>query len=437
MTPAGRQREPKQVAHGAYDAKVIIKSLLGAAAHPLETAGHHAGVAADFLASAKLPRMLAQVEQASGLPVGRVSRTAASLASVPLQMLAQWRPQPGFPAANASYDILSTIADQLDRKTLMSFARANKNFAQIGAAAVRDLTFRGPDDLRAGLETLGKQGMARFAERGLHSLSLMNEQYRRDDIAAIPAWMRQSVRTLHLEAPLADDAWPCLSEFTNLREVTIAQTDGLEVADLARLPGNLHKINLSMPMTPQALEELERFQDLKEIGVTVATGARLGEVFDQLAGAAAGGANAKSPLGGVSVTSLKVRHSSSDEDNLTPGNLKPDNLNRLMKLPLESLDMPLKGAELNTVLTHPTLRELRCAASGLDTAEAKHIAANQRLEKVELPYNDKIGDAGIQALLSNKRIRSLNIGRCGGSDRLILRLHKTRPAHLNELQLST
>ncbi len=415
----------------ALDRTRFFRNILGAAAHPIGTAtqligttAHLAGMAADQLGTSALPRMLAGVEQTVGLPVDKASRAAFSAVRMPLQILAQWRPQAGFPE-DAPHDIMSHIADHLDRKTLTNFAQAHSGFAHIAGGAVRDLSFRGPSDLREGLQKLGEDGMARFAERGLHSLSLTHSQFSRADIESIPAWMRDSVRTLHLDAPLANDAWPCLAAFGNLREVRVAQLEGMDASDLARLPATLHKLHLRMPLAPETAQQLERFHDLKEVSVTVASDARLDEVLAQFDAAPDTAADIKRPLEGIALTGLKV----------SQGGATAKALQQMMKLPLESLDMPLKGASLDTVLAHPTLRELRCAASELDATDAKKIAASKSLTKVELPYNEKIGDQGIRALVANQRIQNLDIGRCGGSDRLILDLHKRRPTHLNRLKL--
>lgn len=407
-----------------------VAGMINAATHPLETAGYQARVATKLLDQARLPTILSGLEHASGLPISTVTLAAARAARQPLQLLTRWEPKPGFPST-ASFDILTHIADQLDPKTLHNFAQASRQFRQIAGGATQALTLRGP----AHLHRLNPAALARLGQRGLDSLTLTQGQFSRHDLESLPASMRNSIRTLHLESALADDAWPVLATFPNLRAVHIAGSDGLDAGDLMRLPAQLQQLDLRMPLTAHGLAALKRFPDLKQITVTVSSGAQLAGVLAELdSDAAVAEEGARHPLAGVGITALRVEHDSGGA-NLTPGVLPAALKAKLMAHPLVALDMPLRGADLDLLAGLPSLRALRSAGAGMNTADALTIAASEHLEKVELPWNSDIGDRGIQALLDNRRIRALNIGACGGSDALLIRLNKARPAHLDQLTL--
>lgn len=421
--------------------------------------------AARLVKETGLSKALVRTAELSGLPDSPIARAATSALRLPLDKLKLLRP----PQAEVSADvpdlpreILDNIADHLDRKTLSDFALGSSQFAQVAGGAVRDLTFNSPDKLRKDMASLADEPQSRFSQRGLHSLTLTHGRYDSKDLDAIPEWARASIQSLVLERPLAEDGWPLLENFPKLREVKVLQSEGYGEADLARLPKSLARLHLRMPATEEVLDQLKQFPGLKEIEVTMAHGSRLDDVLEQfgLSGSSAEDTEAKdtqhdgvSSLRNIKMTALTFHHGQSFAESdiaKLPASLRELTLpwqcqlsttafKQLGGIRLQSLDASqspnLSGASLQAVLQHPTLRRFRSAASNLTASDAKEIAASPRLQEVELPYNDRIGDDGIKSLLANTRINVLNIARCGGSDRLLMDLARKAPPHLEDLTL--
>jgi len=278
------------------------------------------------------------------------------------------------------------------------------------------------------------------------------------DIVRLPT----SLRTLTLPHSLTEAGWRFLDKLPNLREVRMLQSNGYNAAEVVRLPKSLVTLQLLMPTTRQALEHLEQFPALETVEVTMLPESSLGEVLEQLGLSTPSDGSAEEndandhgggALSNVTMTALTFDHDQLFEDadiaklpvslrELTLPwccNLSATAFELLHGVALRSLDVSqspnLSGAVLEVILQHPTLRRFRSAASNLTASDAKAIAASPRLTAVELPYNSMIGDVGIKALLANTRIDVLNIGRCGGSDRLVLDLNRQAPLHLRQLTL--
>ncbi len=413
-------------------------------------------------AGSGVAKALMRTAELAGLPDTRLGRattsalrfTTAKLESLNPKALANASSTRGSPI---SRDPLEAIADELDRKTLTSFARVSKLFAEIAGGAVRDLTFRTPEGLREGMAWLNDESRARFRDRGIRSLTLTHGQFDANDLGTIPDWIRASLQTLVLERPLTEAGWPALNNFPRLREVRMEESGGYNAADLARLPKSLTRLHLRMPATPEALGELGHFGSLRRVDVTLAPGANLEDVLAQFhatkPSVEIAGEAIKAPLHGVEIESVTYpKDQSFDESDLAklPTSLKAlslpravrlsaDGLRHLEGIRLRSLEINqapnLSGKTLKALLRHPTLRHIRSAASNLNANDAKEIAASPRLNEVELPYNDRIGDEGVHALIANTRIQVLDIGRCGASDRLVLSLDKAPPPHIKSLNL--
>ena len=440
------------------------------ATQALNTTGDQLHRAVEHVGEVGLSRVLVRAAQFSGLPGSRVSRAAASQWRVPVDKLPLLGSKPSATAkgwkpnatAKLSRELMDIIAGLLDGKTLTDFAQCDRRFAEIAGDLVRGLTFERPDEMRYGMAYLADKGRSRFSELHLQKLTLTHAQYDLGDLETIPAVARESIQFLVLDRSLTEAGWRFLDKLPNLREVRMLQSNGYDAAEVVRLPKSLVTLQLLMPTTRQALEHLEQFPALETVEVTMLPESSLGEVLEPFGLSTPSDESAEEndandhgggALSNVTMTALTFDHDQLFEDadiaklpvslrELTLPwccNLSATAFELLHGVALRSLDVSqspnLSGAVLEVILQHPTLRRFRSAASNLTASDAKAIAASPRLTAVELPYNSMIGDVGIKALLANTRIDVLNIGRCGGSDRLVLDLNRQAPLHLRQLTL--
>ncbi|WP_034912320.1 hypothetical protein [Erwinia sp. 9145] len=427
----------------------------------IEKAQH---TAANTLHKTGLPQGAAHTANALGVPEYAQQKVSSIFERLGLTIKSGTSSVPRLPQ-----EILELISNNADKKTNAAFAAASHSFAQAAGSTVQSLTFYGPHDLHLSAEMLKQnESLIGFAAHGLKHLTLNADrspegEYDLHDLQQIPDWMRASLQQVTVKAPLTGEAWDFLQTFPNMKKIEMADMTGpVHNTVLDHLPAGQPELHLRMPLSPHEMAQLQRFNQLKTVHVSVVPGKSLAEVLEPFTAPESGDEDAPetaSVLHNAAIATLDFTvdrsgnhqqthsHFQENDVDLLPESLKSlklhgispsiATLEQLKETKLTSLTLDeatlLSGDLLKHVLDHPTLTEFHAANAGLNAADAKTIAASPRLSAVYLPSNNRIGDEGLRALTANPRITHLDIARCGGSDRLLHNLAFNKPEHIQHI----